>query len=140
MLAAINKKPVVMKVGSQRLDITHFKVVKKSGNIILGGGIPPHPWGINDHVYLAFTTNVSTQLDETSVYAPAGYSLFNVGGTPTYPGMTSSTEELTLEAKFPTYFREGEFIFLWNIEDLGDYYVDDNSGEVVVDIYALGKR
>jgi len=138
-LGAVNTKPVVMKIGSQRLDVTHFKVVKKSGNINLGGTLPDHPWGIGDNLYLAFTTNVSSPIDDTSTYAPASYSLFSTTSFARYPGMTSSTEELILETKVPTYFREGEYIVLWNIEDLTGWSVGDNSGEVVLDVYALGK-
>ncbi|XP_047138481.1 uncharacterized protein LOC105843885 [Hydra vulgaris] len=53
-----------------------------------------------------------------------------------YPGYLPTDKEVVFtNYAYPTYFKSGDYISIWNYEDLLDYGDTDNFGEVCMDVY-----
>ncbi|XP_065656123.1 coadhesin-like isoform X1 [Hydra vulgaris] len=53
-----------------------------------------------------------------------------------YPGfLPTDNEVIFVNYNYPTYFKIGDYIAVWNYEDLLNYYEGDNSGRMCVDVY-----
>ncbi|XP_065679542.1 uncharacterized protein LOC105843886 isoform X2 [Hydra vulgaris] len=53
-----------------------------------------------------------------------------------YPGFLPTDKEVVfINFEYPTYFKVGDYISIWNFEDFNNFNEEDNSGEVCVNVY-----